>query len=130
MEKLLLLLVTVLFLPACSDDSNFLTPVEKVTYRGIAYNILSDNEKESITIDWREAKVYEGMFTDSKCDYTFLESLEDWMCFFPYDDEMEFKSNQDLIAVQFNPEDDALLGPIIVIVDPNEEIVVGIVGRL
>jgi len=37
--------------------------------------------------------------------------------------------NQDLISVTFNTIEDPLLGPIIIIIDPDSQNVVGAVGR-
>ena len=44
--------------------------------------------------------------------------------------DIELKANQTLITVLFNTVDDPLLGPIIVVIDPEAKVVAGYVLRM
>ena len=122
----LILSIVVIVIFGCEDNEK---DENELDYRSIAYESLSDNEKETLLEDWREAEVIEGIFKEDACDYEFHGQSMGRLCFFLIVQEIELTDNQNLIAVSFHTIHDALLGPIIIIIDPNTELVIGTVGR-
>lgn len=120
-----LFLILVITFISCSEKSNFLLPVDKMEYRKIAYDSLSDEEKGTLTTDWKEAEVKQG-------NYLFKDNIN-WIVF---DSENKFgftlmKTNvvlindQPLVLVIFHTNIDALLGPIALIIDPGTKEIAG-----
>ncbi len=75
-------------MPGCEPKINSATD-EDMEYREIAWNYITEQEKATVTGDWRAAKVQATQWNDKAA-----------------------------ISVIFNTKDDALLGPIVIIVDP------------
>ena len=75
----------------CSKDND---PLKLIRF--IAWNYLSEQNKSTVIISWKEAHV-----------------------------EETFYNNIHVYAVRFNTIDDAILGPIIIYVDKSSKIVVG-----
>lgn len=120
-----LFLILVITFISCSEKSNFLLPVDKMEYRKIAYDSLSDEEKGTLTTDWKEAEVKQG-------NYLFKDNIN-WIVF-----DSENKSgfalmktdivlinDQPLVLVIFHTNIDALLGPIALIIDPGTKEIAG-----
>jgi hypothetical protein len=128
LKFLLILLIPIIF-TGCSDDENKTENLDML-YRTIAYESLIDEEKASIFGDWQDAKVINGTFKSDVCDYEFFQDNQGRICFFPKDQNIELVDYQRLAAVIFNTVNDSLLGPIMVIIDPNSELAVGYAARL
>lgn len=120
-----LFLILVITFISCSEKSNFLLPVDKMEYRKIAYDSLSDEEKGTLTTDWKEAEVKQG-------NYLFKDNIN-WIVF---DSENKFGfalmktdvvliNDQPLVLVIFHTNIDALLGPIALIIDPGTKEIAG-----
>jgi len=122
-------LVISLILQSCSDDENNIEN-EYNKFRTIAYNSISDEEKATIVGNWQDAEVINGVFKSDVCAYEFIRENQGRICFFLKDENIMLDKNQQLVAVIFNTVNDSLLGPILVIVDPNSEIAVGFAARL
>lgn len=105
-NKKLLICFTLLasFFWACGSDSLFLTAEEE--FRLIAWESLSSQEKETVIIDLDEAKV------DMDDTYSIVNS----------ENESE---EVPAVSVRFNTEDDPILGPIIVYIEPESKEVLG-----
>ena len=109
--------------------------LDEQAFRLIAYTHLSEQDRQSLSSDWRKARV-------ASCSYIQESSVH--LCVqnpdkrdFTYDfgfvaanPDIELKANQTLITVLFNTVDDPLLGPIIVVIDPEAKVVVGYVLRI
>jgi hypothetical protein len=90
MKKMILVLIIIVVFSYCTKD---LSPkVSLYKFREIAWNSLSDRQRETVISDWMDAH------TES-CTY--------------------WENNQKAICVIFNTTEDALLGPIIVYIDHN-----------
>ena len=70
MKSLFAVILIAVYFTGCSDDSDILSPNAKMNYRKIAYESLTQGEKESITVDWKEADVYKGVYRNDKGDKT------------------------------------------------------------
>lgn len=88
----------------CSSDA--VSNLQDEQYRQIAWNALSDQQKETVITDVDEAKVNR--------DDTYTRVLSE-------DDTEEVQA----VSVRFNTEDDAILGPIVVYIDPETKEVLG-----
>ena len=96
----MLFFVTCLTISCTKDDDGFL--IRNDTYRKIAWDYLTDSEKETVIHDWKDAKVEDGQY---------------------------WETNEDAKAVIFNTTDDPLLGPIIIYINPKTKEVLGIGAR-
>lgn len=94
----------ILLLAGCSSDS--FSSLQDTKYRGIAWNELSEQAKETVIIDVDEAKVNR--------DGTYIRPHSEG-------DSEEIPA----VSVLFNTEDDAMLGPIVVYIDPETKEVLG-----
>lgn len=72
----------------CESKINSVTG-DDMEYRTIAWNHITEQEKATLTGDWREARVQTMQWNDKAA-----------------------------VSVTFNTTDDALLGPIVVVIDP------------
>ena len=109
--------------------------LDEQAFRLIAYTHLSEQDRQSLSNDWRKARV-------SSCSYVQESNVN--LCVqnpdkrdFTYDftfvtasPSIDLKANQALVTVLFNTIHDALLGPIIVVIDPEAKVVVGYVLRM
>lgn len=129
MEKKIIskLIYTILIfaMVSCNED-NF----NNLKYKEIAYNSLSEREKSTLTVDWQDAKIENGIYKKGQCENELIINDENRLCFFVNNENISLVEFQKLVAVIFNTTNDALLGPIIVIIDPEETRVIGGVGRL
>ena len=78
----------------CESKINSVTG-DDMEYRTIAWNFITAQEKATVTGDWHAAKV---------------QTMQ-W-------------NNKAAVSVTFNTKDDALLGPIVVVIDPSTKKVV------
>ena len=125
--QLLFILILILFV-GCGDDI-LLSPANQSTYREVAYNSLDENSKASITINWKDAKVEDGKYIKEGERHILKLSSGEEIPFLLSNGIIMIKNHR-LVAVTFNTINDPLLGPIIIIVDPGQIKVVGIVGRM
>jgi hypothetical protein len=94
MKKLIILMLALIpFISNCKKDKE---PDLNLQIREIAWNSLSDQEKTTVTIDWKQSPVTESTY-----------------------------SGKSAYAVRFNTSDEALLGPITVYVDTSSHVVLG-----
>jgi len=115
---------------SCSDGSNTLTPFEETKYRTIAYNSLSDQEKATIISDWKYAPVKKGIYhLENENIHQLIFSSDDKLIFILNKEDLTLAENQKLVAVTFNTYADALLGPLIIIIDTRSNEVIGGVVR-
>lgn len=88
----------------CSSDA--ISHLEDEQYRQTAWNDLSDQQKETVTTDVDEAKI------NRNDTYTRMLSEDD-------------REEVPAVSVTFNTEYDAMLGPIVVYIDPETKEVLG-----
>jgi hypothetical protein len=100
MRKIFLMSIIVGFLINCSKDLSPTVSVNK--YREIAWNSLSDMQKATVITDWKEAHTESCLYWENK---------------------------RRVICVFFNTTEDALLGPIVVYIDPKSLEVIGFQPR-
>ena len=86
----------------CNRDKNPLSESTDLQFRHVAWNFLSEYDRETVTIDWREAAITR---------------------------DVNWGNQQNTISVIFPTTLDALLGPIVVVIDPESLQVLGIVPR-
>jgi hypothetical protein len=80
-------------MPGCKGEDCCSAPID---YREIAWNSISNAERETVNINWKDAKVEETTF-----------------------------NNKPVYSVLFTTSQDALLGPLIIYIDPVSKQVVG-----
>ena len=129
MKKIIPLSIALLFLVSCSENSDLLSPSGKMKYREIAYESLSDNEKDEINNDWEKADVKEGRYQMFNGAHTIIIDSENRLYFALKNSNVRFGEFQILIIVTFNTIYDSLLGPITVIIEPKSEKVIGFLVR-
>ena len=130
MKKVIVLIIPFLFLAGCSEKSDLLSPSGKMKYREIAYESLSNIEKDEINSDWEKADVKEGRYQSVNDAHSVIIDSDNRLYFFLKDSNIRLGEFQILIVVSFNTIYDSLLGPITIIVEPKSEKVIGYVGRL
>lgn len=128
MKKLFFPVLALVMLTSCLDF-DITTPFNGDTMRDAAYASLSDTEKESLTISLEDAQVVRGYYSNKNCTNGFVSMKGETKCFVLNDSNLKFRDSQTLGAVVFNTTDDALLGPLIVIVEPENNLVIGRVMR-
>jgi len=94
-----------------------------------AYKSLTDQQKESLTIQWQDALVEQGYYQTGNCPDIVVINSNNKLCFNLEDGNTQLQLNQKLVAVSFGTKDVILLGPMIMIIDPTNENVIGFVGR-
>ena len=129
MKIFYLIFTSILILTACSSDEDVLSPFEKVNYRVIAYQSLSEEELSTLTKDWKTAPVDIGRYR--KEDNIHFITIDGGVKLSTglYDPNMILNNNQALVTVTFNTKDDPWVGPITVIINPENDAVVGQVPR-
>jgi len=102
-----------------------LAPINAHNYRRIAYESLSSSEKESLTKCWCVAPVRLGKYKiEDQISVISINQDNQWS-FKLYNENTILLTNQRLVAVTFSTVGDALIGPIIIIIDQNNEKVIG-----
>jgi hypothetical protein len=100
MKKLFILFIALIpFISNCEKDNNsepkdLIDPYDQI--REIAWNSLDAQQKSTVTIEWKDAKV-----------------------------ELSTYNTKSVYAITFNTQDDALLGPIVIYVDSSSKEVLG-----
>jgi hypothetical protein len=117
-------LFVLLFLIGCSDNSNVLTSYEKNYYKQIAYNSLSPNEKSTI-MNPDNAVIIDGIYKYENRSHKIYIDKEHIIYFGLIDTNIVLIDNQKLISILFNTTQDALLGPIDVIINPFSKQTIG-----
>lgn len=129
MKKLFVIFICSLVLSGCSEDSNPLSPSGQKHFRQIAYNYLSDDAKATI-INWQNGKVEDGTYHSSdEYDFIVLDSKNE-IPFAANSSDVKLYTGQRLVAVTFETTMDPLLGPLILIVEPRSDKVIGYVLRM
>ena len=127
MKKLLMVLI--LFLFSCSEESDFLSSYEQKHLRNIAYKSLSEEARSTI-VNWQNGKVEAGIYHSSdESDFIVLDSKNE-IPFMINSTDVKLIERQKLVAVTFNTTYDALLGPLILIIELREEKVIGLTPRM
>lgn len=126
-----IIVILISLLISCSDGSNTLTPFEEMNYRMVAYNSLSDGDKSTITSDWEKAPVKKGSYhlMDENI-HQLIFNQDEKLGFALKNNKSILVENQKLIAVIFHTNVDALLGPIIIIINAKSNEAIGYVLRL
>jgi len=115
----------ILFFLGCSTDDNFLTPLESANYRKIAYESLTPASKETLIKCWCVAPVKTGVYKfENDNHFIIIDEQNKWI-FSLTELNSSLTANQRLVAVIFNTNTDALLGPLTAIIDQNSEKVIG-----
>ncbi len=129
-KNLFCIISIALFFTGCFDFDLSTTPFNGEIMRQAAYESLTDSEKETLTINWEDALVVQGHYESNECDNVFVSGANEHKCFGVKDSSTKLSYMQKLGAVVFNTNDESLVGPIIVIMDPQNNSVVGYVFRL
>jgi len=117
MKRLILFCLPIVFLIGCSKDSSVLSPQVKTAYKDIAYNSLTAQEKSTL-INPDAALIDEGNYKYENKSHKIYINKDHIIYFSLTDTNTVLYDNQKLISVLFNTTQDALLGPIDVIIDP------------
>ena len=112
----------------CSNNSNVLTPFVEMNYRNVAYESLSEQSKATV-INWQDGKVGKGIYQGKNGSNIILLDSGSQIGFVFNTSNVEVINGQRLIMVTFNTKDDPLLGPMILIIDPITNKVIGGVQR-
>ena len=122
MKRVFILLFVLALIVKCSDESNGVSPIVENDYREIAYNSLSE--------DWFNADVESGNYGLSDSTNFVLFDNGNKISFAFNTDDVNLTVGQKLIGVTFNISQDDLLGPIILIIEPESKKVIGWVLRM
>ena len=135
MKRLILFCLPIVFLIGCSKDSSVLSPQDKTAYKDIAYKSLTAQEKSTL-INPDTALIDEGNYKYENNALVILSPRhkiyidKDHIIYFGLiDTSIVLVDNQKLISVLFNTTQDALIGPIDVIIDPFSNQAIGQVFR-
>ena len=97
MKKVIGLTIALLFLISCSDNSDLLSSSGKMKYREIAYESLSDNEREELNGNWENADVKEGRYQLMNGANTIVIDSQNRLYFSPKDYNIRLSEFQILI---------------------------------
>ena len=122
MTKILSISFLVLFIISCNNEDNILNSFDSANYRKIAYESLTPESKETLTVRTGKYKNENGSYIIT------IDDQNRWN-FFITDLNTDLQSNQNLIAVTFSTTSDALLGPLTLIINPESKTVIGEVLR-
>jgi len=128
--KYYILFIPILFLTeaGCSDNSNVLTPFEEMNYRKVAYESLSEQSKSTV-INWLGGKIERGIYQEKNGSNTIILNSGFQMGFVINTSNVNLINGQSLIMVTFITKNDHVLGPMILIIDPITNKVIGGVQR-
>lgn len=115
---------------SCSEESGILTSGQIFNYRKIAREGLIEDEKQLLIMDWRESPVVLGNYEKNGDTHILVIDLETKYYLFLRQPKINLALNQSLAAVAFHTNVDALLGPIITIIDPISGTAIGSFLRL
>ncbi|MEK5645478.1 hypothetical protein BK138_35325 [Paenibacillus rhizosphaerae] len=115
LTKLLMLLFTVsVFVLSACQEQLVLTDEEQAKYREIAWNAVDTEQRKHVVKNWTEADVSTFKYKDQ------------WIA--PQKDRSRLK-NQELVMVSFSTDQDGLLGPIVVVINPGDNSIAGYFPR-
>jgi hypothetical protein len=129
MKSTIIFITIILTFLSCSD-SDIISPELEKEFKKIAYDSISESEKETITINWTDAIITHGYYDTGSCKNIFVSDNNEKMCFFFLTGTISLSNRKKLVAVSFKTINDPLLGPIIRILDYNRKETIGGVGRL
>ena len=129
MKNFYIILILLLFFSGCSKNSDLLLPFDQMGSKQIAYASLSEHEKLTI-INWQHGKVEEGVYHIINKSNSIILDSGDKIYLGSISSNVKLNEGQKLIAVTFNTTEDALLGPLIIIIEPNSKEVIGGVLRM
>ena len=128
MKNIFLLGFLMILVLGCSDDDEILSPINSNNYRKIAYESLSLDDRESLTKCWCLAPVRFGEYSytinENRINTIIIDDSNRWS-FALIDENIQLFSGQRLIAVIFNTDIDPVVGPIVTIINPNTDEVIG-----
>ncbi|MBU2492884.1 MAG: hypothetical protein KJ571_09695 [Bacteroidetes bacterium] len=124
MKKFITLIIIIL-IAGCGDDSNSVTPAEYSYYGNIAYESLSAEEKSNLLDGNKPFKVEQGIYGMIKESDVLILNENEKFYFLISESSVLLNNGQKLFAVYFNTIHDSLLGPLVIIVDPESEKAVG-----
>ena len=129
-HKPVILLSVLLIFFACKDSVNGVDDNKKIAYRLSAYNSLTESDKSTITSDWQNAPVNSGVYTSNEYGGPAI-LLEGYSLPVGYLTPLSrtFEEGTPLVTVTFNTNNEALLGPIVVILLAEDATVIGSFGR-
>ncbi len=130
MKYLAIIFLSLALLIRCDDDSDILSANDELSYRTIAYNSLSKEDKESIISNWEKATVVQGFYQKNGDADIFVIDSESSLYFFLEDSTAKLNDGQRLVLVTFHTKDDPLIGPITIILNPNTKKAIGSLLRL
>ena len=129
MYKHVIILFLAILFSSCSRTNDPLYPSysdeELMEFRDIAWNDLSNNEIETVIILKEESKIqYATISIKDRIWYYKIDDKNEYS-FVLTNPNIDFRNDQRFVIVTINTSDDALLGPIIVIIEPNLKQVFG-----
>ena len=129
MYKYLIILFMSILFTSCSNTDDPLSPSysseELMEFRNIAWNDLSTSEIETVIIS-KEESIIQYATISSKDGIWYYKIDEKNKCTFALtNSNIDFRNDQTFVIITINTSDDALLGPIVVILEPNSKQVFG-----
>ena len=129
MKKIQVAIVLLSFFIGCSENNDGVSTADKTDYKKIAYESLSEQSKSTVE-NWESGKVDEGTCLLQNGDRLFEKDSSIAVQFVVYSSDTKLHNGQKLVAVTFTTTVDSLLGPMILIIDPEKKQVIGGVLRL
>lgn len=114
----------------CSEDTNFLSSHDRLTFRKIAYESLTEESRAILAENWRFANVDAGIYQLGNYGHKIVIDTETSLPIHPYNPDYKFSNSQQLVAVSFRTIYMVMGGPIIKIIDYKSKIVIGFVPTL
>ena len=111
----------------CSENSDIISPFEKISLRKIAYESLTEESRAILAENWRFANVDAGIYQLGNYGHKIVIDTETSLPIHPYDPDFKFSNSQQLVAVSFRTIYRGMGGPIIIIIDYKSKIVIGFV---
>ncbi len=108
------------FIFYCSENNNPLNYSDKeiMEFKEIAWNDLSQEELSTIIISKEKSNIYYSKISrDNGIYYYTIDDSE--YTFIITHPEIDYRTKQTFVIILINTLDDALLGPIIVVVEPS-----------
>lgn len=129
MQKYLIILFFVALISSCARNSDPISSSysnkELMEFREIAWNDLSDDEIETVIISKEELKIQNATVSREDGNWYYKISNTEQSTFVLTNPSIDFRNDQKFVIVTVNTSDDALMAPIIVIIEPNTKLVFG-----
>ena len=113
----------------CSHDSDILSPDDEINYRKTAYESLDEEERGTITMDWKEADILKGVYHNNNGGNYLVTDSDGSIPFFFLNKDIKINEDSFIVAVIFRTNNESLLGPLIVIIDPESQTKIGYTPR-